>query len=214
VYILEMIAVLRRQAAVTLIGLLLTTAGVAGVVWLFPPELVVKATVLLVPPAGTPRAGGPLPNPYLQMGGLGAPVEVLARSLNDPRISKEMGARHPKVTYAAERDQNSSAPILLITVEGSDRDRVQKARDELLDLTPKALENLQIDINVAPEYRITSTVVSAENESSTSLRSSIRAALVVDAVGLLLTLAIATFVDRRRRTGRELKTQEAEGRDA
>lgn len=209
-----MLAVLRRQAAVTLIGLLITTAGVAGVVRFFPPERVVKATVLLVPPAGTPRAGGPLPNPYLQMGGLGAPVEVLARSLNDPKIRKDIEARHPKVTYSAERDQNSSAPILLITVEGAERDQVQQVRDELLDLTPKSLANLQNDINVVPDYRITSTIVSAENDGSMSLRSSIRAALVVDAIGMLLTLAIATFVDRRRRSDQEREAPETADRDA
>lgn len=213
-YILEMFAMLRRQILITVIGLLVTTAGVAGVVRLVPPGQVMRATVLLVPPPGPPRAGGPLPNPFLQMGGLGAPVEVLARSLNEPKVKRDIESQHPQITYTVERDLNSSAPILLITVEGIDRHEIQVVRDRLLALTPKTLEALQNGINVAPQYRITSTIISVENDGTVSLRSSIRAALLVVAAGALSLLAVATSVDRRGRFRQGRKATPTAVRDA
>lgn len=194
-YFTEMARVLRRHWIVALLGFVVTLAASFGATLVVPPGYSVSATVLLLPPVNPPEKGEPPANPYLQLGGLSAPTEVLARALNDPSVQDEMSRLSPGTEYTATRDIATSAPVLIITAMAGELDQARKVRDGLVAKTPGLLKQLQQDINVPVQSQITSTVISPDVSAQRVNRPTIRAVLVVAVLGVLGTLGLATLAE-------------------
>lgn len=208
----RLLGVVRRRWYVVVVGLLATAALMSGVAFLLAPRSTVTATVLLLPPA-TPLPNGPgKSNPYLQLGGLTSPVEVVARALNDPVNRERVLSGELDGDYVAERDLSTSAPVLLLTSEAATLQQARDIRDDLLDLTPRVLAQLQTSIGVPPSSQLTSAVLSEEGLLEASNKARIRAAVLAAAVGGSGTLVLAAALDviLIRRARRSAKPDEDE----
>jgi len=201
----HMLRVLRRRWILAVLGILLTSGLAALTPRVVPPEYAVTASVLLLPPVRTSEPGA---NPYLSLGGLTGPTEVLARALADPVVAKELKAAGASGEYTVARDFNTSAPVLVVTAQDKTVVGATRTTDLVLERLPRTLRELQASINVAPEAMITSAVINHDAKPEILRKPLIRALLLVVVAGLVLTLTIAGIVDgilirrpsRRRRT--------------
>lgn len=198
-FVKRVVQVLRRQLVVTLVGLLATGVAAFAVFRSTPPSYSLTATVLLLPPSLPDAKTGQSANPYLQLGGLSGPAEVLARAVNDPAVQQEAVGLGLSRDFEVARDFLTSAPVVLVTVQDTDLTRARATRDWLLDRLPKTLLQLQASVKVPPAAMMTSTVISPEGEVTRSSKSTLRLLLVVVAAGLMATLVLATVIDTLRR---------------
>jgi hypothetical protein len=197
----HLVGVLRRRWIVVLVGVLLTLGAGAAAWRAVPSEYSSTSTMLLLPPVNPTQPGA---NPYLSLAGLTGPAEVVARSVNDPTTEQELRQAGASGSWTVERDYQTSAPIILVTVQDSSVDKVRATTDIILAEVPKALNQLQASINVASSARITSTVVSRNADVQRVLKPLLRALMLVVAAGLILTVALAALIDAvmlRRRGG-------------
>lgn len=207
--------VLRRQVVLALVGLLATGAAAFAVFRSTPPSYSLTATVLLLPPSLPDAKTGQSANPYLQLGGLSGPAEVLARALSDPAVQQEAASSGLSRDFEVARDFLTSAPVVLVTIQDTDLTRARATRDWLLDRLPKTLMQLQASVKVPPAAMMTSTVISPEGEITRSSKTTLRLLLVVVAAGLLATLVVATVLDTlRRERSRKRGTHRPEATDS
>jgi uncharacterized protein involved in exopolysaccharide biosynthesis len=194
--------VLKRRWIVVLVGVVLTL-GAAVAAWrAVPSEYSSTSTMLLLPPVNRTEPGA---NPYLSLAGLTGPAEVVSRSVSDPATEQELRQAGASGTWTVERDYQTSAPIILITVQDSSVDKVRATSDIIVAEVPKALDQIQASINVATPARITSTVVSRDADVERVLKPLLRALMLVVAAGLTLTVAVSALIDAvvmRRRGGK------------
>lgn len=209
----RLLEIVRRRWVVVLIGIALTGLTLLATTKLVAPKQSITATILILPPSQTQAGGLGTSNPYLQLGGLTSPVEVLARALNDPKVHDRVVTSRSDGDYLAERDLTTSAPVMLISIEAPTLADARLTRDRLLKLTPDVLSNLQSSIDVPKASQLTSDVLSSEGIPAQQYKPLIRACLVVAAFGGVLTLAVAGAIDSmlssRGRRGRRARMSRA-----
>jgi hypothetical protein len=193
-----------RRWYVTLGGLLLTAALCATGIALIPPTQQIDSSILLLPPRTTIRTVG---NPYLGLGGLKQPVDVLVKALSAQSAVEAVKQRWPGVTYEAMPDYSTSGPILILTVEGNDEVQVLAASEFLRELARTTLDDLQANLGVRPSARIITTVLTKDEKPKIVRKTQIRALVVLIGGGLMLTMLVAGAVDtlltRRKRSPSE-----------
>ena len=197
----HLVGVLKRRWIVVLAGVLLTMGACVAATRVVPSELSSTSTMLLLPPVNTTEPGA---NPYLSLAGLTGPAEVVSRSVSDPATDAKLRQAGASGTWTVERDYQTSAPIILVTVTDSSIEKVRATSNIILGEVPKALDQLQASINVPSAARITSTVVNRDADVQRVLKPLLRALMLVLAAGLILTVALAALLDAvllRRRHG-------------
>lgn len=199
----EFFAVIRRRWLLVLIGVLLTVGLTAGAYLVSKPTYEVTGTVLLLPP---PSSADPTTaNPYLRLGGLNQAVDLVGVALTDQTTQLEMQAISKDVTYSVQGDVRTSSPLLLIDVKDSSPETAIKIRDILVSRVPVRLDAMQNALGVGTKDRVTTSVLTLDEQATEVGKNRLRAAVVVGAAGLALTLVIAALWDarrpRRRRSG-------------
>lgn len=197
----HLVGLLERRWLVVVLGLIVTI-GAAVAAWsVVPSDYSTTSTMLLLPPVNRTEPGA---NPYLSLAGLTGPAEVVARSVNDPATELSLRQAGASGTWTVDRDYQTSAPIILITAQGTSIENTRATTDLILAEVPKALDGLQASINVPPTARITSTVVNRDADVQRVLKPLIRVLMFVVVAGLALTVALAALIDSvmlRRRSG-------------
>ena len=198
----RLVEVVRRRWLIVIGGIVITAGLVLLTTRLVAPDQSVTATVLVLPPATPVTDGGGKTNPYLQLGGLTSPTEILARALNDPKIRDTIVPQGSTGDYVAERDLSTSAPVMLVTAEAPNLSRARDIVQRVLAVTPQVIGELQSSIGVPTASQLTSEVLSPEGQPTAKSKAMIRAVLVVAAGGIGATLALAagldTLIARRR----------------
>ncbi len=184
--------VIARRWVIVAAGLLATLGLTAAAVMVVPPEYSLTATVLLVPPVDTAAPGA---NPYLSLGGLTAPTEVLARAMVNPGTEKALRDAGATGTWTVERDYLTSAPILVVTTQDASVAQAQRTATVVLKAIPTQLQALQAAVNVSPSAMITSSVVNRDADQQQVLKPLIRVLMLILIAGLVLTVATASLVD-------------------
>lgn len=201
------LAALRRWY-VTLLGLL-ATAGLAIFAGLqVPPQYTVEANVVLLPPQELLGEGE---NPYLALAGLSQVVEVLVRSLESDSYRDVEDRYNSDVTIA--RDNTTSGPVLIVTVEAPSEDAAAASLEDVLGRVPIGLADLQSSVGVQEEDQVYSRVLSQESETTAIMTPTIRAVIVASALGVVATLLLVAIVDgvmmRRETRGPKRRTHRA-----
>jgi hypothetical protein len=194
---------LLRRWYLTLGGLLLSCALCFVCLLLIPPIQEVKSSVLLLPPKSAVGLGG---NPYLGLGGLKQPVDVLVRALTSQATVEGIKRQWPDTTYTVEPDYLTNGPILVITVDDKNPAASLNVTKQLLTLTPSTLDALQSVLGVRPNAQITSTVIAQDIVPVVVRKQQLRALVLIGALGLGGTALLVGMVDglltsrsRRRR---------------
>lgn len=190
--LLHFVRVLRRRWLITLLGLAVTVGACFAVGTVVPRQFSVQATMVLIPPVDRSEPGA---NPYLALGGLTGPVEILARSMKDPHNQEQIKAAGFHGDYEVERDFLTTAPVFVITATDDTPASAIKGRDLIISRVPKALADLQASIAVPPSARITADVINSSNDVQDVWKPMIRAILFVLALGGLVTTGLAAMVD-------------------
>ena len=195
---------LRRWYAVFvgLLGCLLLAVMAARAV---PPRLEMTASIVMLPPAHSLGVGG---NPYLGLTGLEASADVVARRVASPDMQDDL-ARLGVEKFTVVRDLGTAAPMLLITVTGTDEAVVREGVRRLVAAVPVSLLSLQQSVQVPAKDLITTRLVTSSADPTVLRSPQLRAVLVAVAGGLLVTLVFVVLLDlalnRLRRWGRARK---------
>jgi hypothetical protein len=178
------------------------------------PEYEGKASVVLVPPKSSED---PDLNRYLSLGSLTYSVDVLARSMTSSDTVHELGREAPGVKYTVTSDPATSAPMIVVTTESSDKAAAGTMMRAILKRIPENLKNLQEALDIGPEQQITAVTISSDRKPEMSNKKRIRL-LGVLAVGLLFGGAVAIgALDGlllRRERARKLAATAARAREA
>ena len=191
----EFVGALRRHWILLLIGLLVTGGLSAGSYLSTKPTYEITATILLLPPASAVAAAG---NPYLQLGGLRQTVDLMGVALSDQSTRQELQAISNDVDYTVAADSQTSSPILLIDVKDSTQAGATRIRDVLVSRIPERLKSMQEDLNVVEVNRVTSTLLTSDNEAKEVGHNRLRSVVVVALAGIAVTLAFIALWDARR----------------
>jgi hypothetical protein len=183
---------LLRRWYITLGGLLLTVALCFAGLALIPPTQRVESSILLLPPRATVKEVG---NPYLGLGGLKQPVDVLVKALSAQPTTESVMQKWPDITYEVMADYSTSGPILILTVDGKDDVQVLAASEYVRELAGARLDELQANLGVRPTARIISTVLTKDDKPKVVRKTQIRALVVLFGGGLMLTILVAGAVD-------------------
>jgi capsular polysaccharide biosynthesis protein len=191
----ELLGALRRHWILLFLGVLLTGGLSVGSYMVTKPVYEITATVLLLPPASAVTAAG---NPYLQLGGLRQTVDLVGVALSDQNTKTELEAISKDVEYTVAADSQTSSPILVVDVTDSSPEGATRIRDLLVARIPQRLQTMQEGLNVLSANRVTTTVLTSDDEAKEVGRNRLRAAVVVGLGGLALTLAFISLWDARR----------------
>jgi hypothetical protein len=164
------------------------------------PTYEATTSLVLVPPKD-PES--PLTNRFLLLGGLNDSVAVLARTMQSADTVKAVQHAAPGATYTVAPDVTTSAPILVVSVSGSDEAAAKAMMAALMSRVPENLAALQADLQISPDRQIAAKVVSS-GKPAANQKARLRVLAVV-AVGLLFISAVTVaavdglFLRRRQR---------------
>jgi hypothetical protein len=180
---------------VVLLGLLLT--AVLGIVTVnaVQPQYTTTASVLVYRPMSVLGADG---NPFVALGGLEAARDVVLKSINDPSVIAQLsdGDRQEILVVA---DNETSAPVITVTVTAATPDIALVTQTRVLDLIPATLEKLQTDLDVGKSAQVTSVVLAQSAVPDIGRKGQLRALVAVVGLGIALTIWGAVLFDRWRR---------------
>lgn len=192
--------VLRRRWYLVLLAVLISIGLVSLLATRLEPAYRATASVVLVPPDSTVGEAG---NPYLFLGGLSQSVDVLSRSVNSETTRNKVEDLAPSGHYETVADATTSAPILVVTTEDSSGDGAMNLLAAVLAQVPTSLSELQDQVGVASNARITSQVVTASDEPEVAQKARVRSLAMVGiaalGVGLLITGLVDGLLARRGR---------------
>ncbi|WP_168186222.1 hypothetical protein [Agromyces badenianii] len=183
-------------------GIIIAACAAFAAWFLVSPGYERSATQLLLPGAVSLPEGG---NPYLFLGGLSQPADVLVRAVGAENVIGEITKEHPDVEVEILRDSSTSGPVILITVTAKSDEVAEEVLAELVDRTAIVLDELQESEQILPDNRITVVPLTIDDESVLQQRSRIVASAGVGVVIAVLALLLAALVDglsirgRRRR---------------
>jgi len=188
----EVGAALLRRWYLTLVGLL-ATAGVAfGVMQLVPPTYETEANVVLLPPPSSVGEGG---NPYLYLGGLDQAADIVTRSLTSDQSRTRILDALGHADFDVLPDWATSGPVLIVTARGATPDEADELRLAVLNTLPTTLLSLQDTLDVPTEARISSMVLTADDEPTTVRKSQLRAVMAATAVAAVAVVMLIGLID-------------------
>lgn len=208
-YLRDLVGSLTRRWYLAVVGVLL----VAGLGWLtfgwVSPTYGARANVLLLPPQSSLEPGD---NPFLGLGGLGQPLEVLARLLDSDATRSDLLEDFPGADYVVAEDSSTNSPILLVESQASTPEAALGTLEAVLASVPATLGELQDKLEVPPDAQVTSTDLTVDAEASPDSGSQMRAVLAAVALGGTTVVLAVGMIDGVLLARR--KPAEVEGDDA
>jgi hypothetical protein len=138
-------------------------------------------------------------NPYLTYNSsLAMTAQIISYQLLDPNSLLDLAARGYPASFTAALAQNTAgAPILTISVTGSNKNTVENTLRGVTGEIATKLSALQTGIT--PNNQIKAMTLSIDTNPSLSTSKTARPLVVVVALGLILALAIPLIIDGARR---------------
>jgi len=181
-----------RRWYVALAGLLITIGLAAGGAVLSPPTYEAHATILLLPPKSNQQL-----NPYLNLGGMQEPSDVISRALSDTETSDAIAAAGGSGKYSIARDTSTSGPIILITADATSGPQALRTAQLLIDRVGPEFDKLQAQQNVPASAYIKVLTLGKDQQAKVQRKSQLRAIIAAVAVGIVLTILLVGYTERR-----------------
>lgn len=202
---------LRRRWYIAVPGLLLAAATVAGVWNAVGPEYERTGTQMLLPgPASLPEDAT---NPFLFLGGLSIPADVIVQSVSGENVRGAVLDRFPGSEVVVDRGAGS-APVVRITVTTGDDESAEELLAMMMDRTVTTLAEIQTSENIPDADRMSLITLAVDTESTLRQRTRTVAAAGAGVAVAVVALALAALVDglaKRRRRGATADEPAAEG---
>ena len=210
-------SVLRRRWVAAVVALLAVVAAAGVVVQRTPAVWSYSSTVLLLPPEVSRVANEDGPdytrgNPLFYLGSVTETRDILVGVMMAKDAAEEVAEEFPGITYSATPDVLGSAPVVVLTVQGSDRVVAGEAVTAITDSVPRHLNEIQGGLEIKKGARITAYTLTRQASPTASHKDRIRAGVMVGgALGLLALFAIGAgdaLLQSRRRTRPGTSTEE------
>lgn len=199
---------LLRRWYILVVGLVVAVAVAAGVWTAVPPTYTRTSTQILLPGSGMIPSGS---NPYLFVGGLAPAADIIVRGLGSKNVIEEVVRGRAGTTVQVARDQTTSGPVILITVEStSDRDAAA-ALAAMNQRTATLLDSLQAEENIPERRRISVVAVSVDKRGTAEQKQRLMMTGASGAAILVLTVLLASFVDGAMARRRARRAEDADG---
>ncbi|SOE07333.1 chain length determinant protein [Streptomyces sp. Ag109_G2-15] len=194
----EIFRVMRRRWYVLLPGLLLTAGLIVGVTVLVPVNYQSQSTVVLLNSQKATLAydGNPFLSTQTSLTGM---ADSLARNLNSDDSLRELKSRGAKGTFAAKLADNAQGPLMWLTVTGTDRASVLASDKILTAYAKERLDQFQQQQSVAPKAMIRMTTIVPPQNPVAQTKTRIEYLVMAGALGLVVTLVAAFYVEARKR---------------
>jgi hypothetical protein len=193
-----------RRWYIVLPGLILAVATGLGVFTVVHPGYERTATQLLIPGEGTIPPG--TTNPYLFLGGLLQASDIVVRVMQSDEVLGPAVADHPGTEVVIRRDPIVSGPVIQLTVTAKSDAGAEEVLANLVAQTSVVVERLQVQQNVAPDDRMTVSLLTEDTRSIPQQKTRLLLSVGAAAGIVVLTLVVASLVDglirRSRRGGR------------
>jgi capsular polysaccharide biosynthesis protein len=202
--LLDSIRILMRRWWLTVPLLVITLGGVVAGVVMLPWKYKSEATVVLLSSRlQAKQTGG---NPWLAFdSSLTVTAEVVGREIMDARTTDSLRKQGNTAGYKVGIAADSTGPVLVIEVEGPNRQVTQNTLNAVLRLIPARLEDIQNQGAVVPYARIRPDTVAASTQPQLVVKDKIRTLLMALFAGLVVTIGVPLFAEslavRRRRSG-------------
>ena len=199
---MELVALIRRNLALVLIGILLTALAEAWLVYQVGPRYAASAKVLLLPPPASLPATA---NPLLSMGGLEPVGGVLYAHLSSEQVvDRIVGDDDAKFTLI--KDPFSSAPIVVVTVTAASPTVATRVLEKVMEEIPSGLESIQESAEIETGSQISSVVLVPPQRPGKIWSGLLRMAIAAAAAGAVLTLFLTVTFDALREARRERRS--------
>ncbi|MFD5792087.1 chain length determinant protein [Streptomyces diastatochromogenes] len=194
----EIFRVMRRRWYVLLPGLLLTAGLIVGVTVLVPVNYQSQSTVVLLNSQKATLAydGNPFLSTQTSLTGM---ADSLARNLNSDDSLRELKSRGAKGTFAAKLADNAQGPLMWLTVTGTDKASVLASDKILTAYAKERLDQFQKQQSVAPKAMIRMTTIVPPQNPVAQTKTRIEYLVMAGALGLVVTLVAAFYVEARKR---------------
>jgi len=166
-----------------------------------PVEYERTATQLLLPGAQSMPEES---NPFLYLGGLSYPTDILVRALGSENVANEVTDEFPGVKIEVLRDTSSSSPVVLVTATSADDAATGRVLDYMVQRTQTMLADLQDAESIPASNQITVTTLTIDSECEPQSLTRLIVTAVAGVAILAVTLLLASLIDgisrqRRRR---------------
>lgn len=203
----ETLGRLLRRWYIVVPGLMLAAIAAVGAWNFVGPEYERSGTQMLLPGEGNLPEG--VTNPFLFIGGLALPADVIVQSVNGQGALTDVLADHPGAEVVIQRAPGS-APVIKTTVTYPDDVGAARALQQVMAHTVATLEELQSTEGVALDSRIEIATLTVDNESTLLQRTRMVVAAVVGFGVVVVVLIFAALIDgsvrrRPRRTRRRIR---------
>lgn len=198
---------LTRWRWIVIPGVLLALGGGTVAAFLSPVSYRVESSYIFLSPvlAGDGKPG----NPFLQLGnGVAMTVDIVAVSLSDGVTREQFEDDALDQTYTAGRDTSLSAPLMVISVEGTSLSEAYATLDALGSELLTRLDELQAEAGAPTGQLVSASQLTRDPEPAVVLAVPLRNGVSVAAGVLLLTLTITVLADRWRSRRRRRATDD------
>lgn len=214
-----LVSALLRRWYLVLPALILAASGTYFVVDRIGPTYTAEASILLLPPTSIEGDGSDTVqvNPYMSLGGLTPARDVLVHTMTSRSAREAIEKQYPGSDYDFLPDITVSGPLISVQASSSSKATAIALLNDLTARTPQALLDLQGNLAIKGDVRITAQTLAADRTPQTVHKGQIRAGIVV-AGGLLCVLLLAIclldglLMAHRRAAARETAEPKAERR--
>lgn len=190
--------VARRQWPLVVAGLLATAALAVAAFVLIGPSREIKASALLLPPATSvvsfPAVESPV-NPFLRLEGMDPALSVLVTQMSAEEMSDRLLSDAPETSYTIAGDPLSPAPIVVITVSGTDATEANRVLDRVTKQAPLTLNQLQKQASIPSDARITLVPLVRDEAITVVWNQLLRLEILIIGAGFVGTLLLAGLWD-------------------
>jgi len=205
----EISRVVRRRWHVLVSGLLVTGLLAAGVFFADPAKYQSQSTVELLNSQKATVAfdGNPFLSTQVALTGM---VDSLSRNLNSDASLAELTKLGVTGTTNAMIANNAMAPLMWLTVTGTNADQVLTSDRILTAYAQQRLQQLQAQQSVDPGAMIRMMTIVAPQKASAQTKTKIEYLVLVALLGVVVTLAGCFYAEARSRPQLDPQTMEVE----
>lgn len=208
--VLSLLRLTVRRWRVTAPAVLLTVLALVAAVQVSSPTYQATGSVVLLAPPDppvvntpgqSPPTTAPGQNPFARYGDLAVMADILTRTMTSE--SRQAAFEQEQVTdYEVVANRLQRGPVVEVTGRGPTPDAAVESAEVVLAEAAVVLEELQRAEGADPGYYIRSAPLEPASDATARYGSTVRAAIAVLAVGVLITVGLAVLAEavaRRRR---------------
>ena len=181
---------------VLILGVAAASAGLAAAI---APQYSAKAEMVFIAAPLSPGTNRPT-NPFLNFGdSLNTTASVIAIAASNTQTALTIERSGGSANYTIGSDNSTNNPILLITATASTQDQAKRTVTLVTDQITAQLAQRQTDAGAPANSFISAYGLSTPDKATRVWKKTVELVLAVFVLGLIGSLSLVYWLDRRRR---------------